>query len=202
MKKLEASYYQNPDVEFLARNLLGKILFTQKDGEITAGIIVETEAYLGIEDQASHAFGGRRTTRTEPMYRQGGIAYVYLCYGIHHLFNIVVSGEDEPSCVLVRAVEPFAGQETIEARRQMPVSKITITSGPASTAKALGIDLAFNLKDLTGDEIWIEDAGVRYRPDEIAAVTRIGVAYAREDAVLPLRFYIKNNRYVSKPQRT
>ena len=201
MKKLEASYYQNPDVEFLARDLLGKILFTQKDGEVTAGIIVETEAYFGISDQASHAFGGRRTPRTEPMYRQGGIAYVYLCYGIHYLFNIVASGEDEPSCVLVRAVEPFGGQEIIESRRHMPISKITITSGPASVAKALGIDLSFNRKDLTGDEIWIEDAGIIYRPDEIAAVQRVGVAYAREHALLPLRFYLKNSRYVSKPQR-
>lgn len=201
MKKLEASYYQNPDVEFLARDLLGKILFTQKDGEITAGIIVETEAYFGIADQASHAFGGRRTPRTEPLYRQGGIAYVYFCYGIHYLFNVVVSGEDEPSCVLIRAVEPFAGHEIIEARRQMPVSKITITSGPASAAKALGIDLSFNRKDLTGDEIWIEDAGKSYRPDEIAAVPRIGIDYAREHAFLPLRFYLKNSRYVSKPQK-
>ncbi len=201
MKKLEASYYQNPDVEFLARDFLGKILFTQKDGEITAGIIVETEAYFGIADQASHAFGGRRTLRTEPMYGQGGIAYVYLCYGIHYLFNIVTSGKDEPSCVLVRAVKPFAGHEIIESRRHMPVSKITITSGPASLAKALGIDLSFNRKDLTGDEIWIEDAGISYSPEDIAAVPRIGVAYAGGHALLPLRFYLKNNRYVSKPQR-
>jgi DNA-3-methyladenine glycosylase len=201
MKKLEAAYYQNPDVIFLAKDLLGKILFTQKDGCITAGIIVETEAYFGITDKASHAVGNRRTARTIPMYHEGGLAYVYLCYGIHHLFNIVTSDEDDPSSVLIRAVEPFAGLEIIESRRRMPASKSTVTSGPASTAKALGIDLTFNTKEMTGDEIWVEDAGIHYAPDEIAAVPRIGVPYAREHALLPLRFYVKNNKYVSKPLR-
>ncbi|MCJ8154643.1 DNA-3-methyladenine glycosylase [Chryseobacterium sp. SSA4.19] len=199
MKKLEADYYQNPDVVFLAQDLLGKILFTQKDGQVTAGIIVETEAYFGVTDQASHAFGGRRTARTQPMYEEGGCAYVYLCYGIHHLFNIVTSGKDDPSSILVRAVEPFEGLDIIESRRLMPVSKSTVTSGPASTAKALGIDLTFNGKDMTGDEIWLEDTGISYTPDEITAVPRIGVSYAREHALLPLRFYVKNNKYVSKP---
>lgn len=201
MKKLERPYYLNPDVEFLAKDLLGKILYTEKDGLVTAGMIVETEAYFGIDDQASHAYGGRRTARTEPMYGEGGHAYVYLCYGIHHLLNVVTSGKDDPKCVLIRAVEPFAGEEIMEFRRQMPVGRTAISSGPASAAKALGIDLSFNRKDVTGDEIWIEDAGIRYTPDEIAEVPRIGIAYAREHALLPLRFYIKGNRYVSKPQR-
>lgn len=201
MKKLERPYYLNPDVEFLAKDLLGKILYTGKDGLVTAGRIVETEAYFGTGDKASHAYGGRRTARTEPMYGEGGHAYVYLCYGIHHLLNVVTSGEDDPKCVLIRAVEPFAGKETMELRRQMPADKTAISSGPASAAKALGIDLSFNRKDITGDEIWIEDAGIRCTPDEIAEVPRIGIAYAGDHAFLPLRFYLKGNRYVSKPQR-
>lgn len=198
--KLPLSYYLNQDVIFLAKDLLGKVLFTEIKGVLTAGVIVETEAYSGVIDKASHAYGGRRTGRTETLYTQGGVSYVYLCYGIHHLFNIVSSVEGEPHAVLVRAVEPLTGVETMELRRNMPASKTTISSGPGSAAKALGIDRSFNKKDLTGNEIWIEDHGIKYSPDEIVSGPRIGVAYAREDALLPWRFYVKGNRYVSKPR--
>ncbi len=199
--KLPFSYYQNQDVLFLAKDLLGKVLFTKVNGEVTAGIIVETEAYFGVLDKASHAFGGRRTNRTEPMYNEGGIAYVYLCYGIHHLFNIVSSVKDEPHAVLVRAIEPLTGKEIMEARRKMPSSKAAISSGPGSVAKALGIDHAFNRKELTGEEIWIEDHGIRYNAEEIAATPRVGVAYAGEDTFLPWRFFVRGNKYVSKPNK-
>lgn len=199
--KLPFSYYQNQDVVFLAKDLLGKVLFTEIEGNITAGIIVETEAYFGIMDKASHAYGGRRTDRTEILYHDGGISYVYLCYGIHHLFNIVSSVKDEPHAVLVRAVEPLIGKELMELRRNMPASKPAISSGPGSAAKALGIDRSFNTKDLTGEEIWIEDHNIRYKPDEITAGPRIGVAYAQEDAFLPWRFFVKGNAYVSKPNK-
>lgn len=199
--KLQFSYYLNQDVIFLAKDLLGKVLFTQIDGKITAGIITETEAYFGIQDKASHAYGGRRTGRTEPLYSHGGISYVYLCYGIHHLFNIVSSVKDEPHAVLIRAVEPLVGVGIMESRRNMPAAKAAISSGPGSAAKALGIDRSFNNKDLTGDEIWIEDHGIRYTPDEIAATPRVGVAYAQEDAFLPWRFFVKGNKYVSKPNK-
>ncbi|MCP2025299.1 DNA-3-methyladenine glycosylase [Flavobacterium sp. HSC-32F16] len=200
--KLPFAYYLNQDVVFLAKDLLGKVLYTQIDGKITAGIIVETEAYFGIQDKASHAYGGRRTNRTEIMYSSGGISYVYLCYGIHHLFNIVSSVEGEPHAVLIRAIEPLTGKEIMEERRNMSFSKAAISSGPGSTAKALGIDGSFNKKDLGGDEIWIEDHGIRYTEEEIAAVPRVGVAYAQEDALLPWRFFIKGNKYVSKPNKT
>ncbi|MDR6370056.1 DNA-3-methyladenine glycosylase [Chryseobacterium bernardetii] len=199
--KLPLSYYSNQDVLFLARDLLGKVLFTEINGEKTAGIIVETEAYFGINDKASHAYGGRRTDRTETLYSHGGISYVYLCYGIHHLFNIVTSVEDEPHAVLVRAVEPLIGKEIMEQRRNMPVSKPAISAGPGSAAKALGIDRSFNKKDLNGHEIWLEDHGISYAPDEIIAGPRIGVAYAQEDALLPWRFFVKGNKYVSKPNK-
>ncbi|CAH0262299.1 DNA-3-methyladenine glycosylase [Chryseobacterium sp. WG14] len=199
--KLPLSYYSNQDVLFLAQNLLGKVLFTAIGDDITAGIIVETEAYFGVQDKASHAYGGRRTNRTEPLYSHGGISYVYLCYGIHHLFNVVTSVEDDPHAVLIRAVEPLIGKEIMEYRRNMPFSKAAISSGPGSAAKALGINQSFNKKDLTGDEIWIEDHGILYKPDEIIAGPRIGVAYAQEDALLPWRFFVKNNKYVSKPNK-
>lgn len=199
--KLPHSYYSNQDVLFLAQDLLGKILFTEIDGERTAGIIVETEAYFGVQDKASHAYGGRRTDRTETLYSHGGISYVYLCYGIHHLFNVVTSVEDDPHAVLIRAVEPLIGKELMESRRNMPASKAAISSGPGSAAKALGIDRSFNKKDLTGHEIWIEDHGITYSPDDIMTGPRIGVAYAQEDALLPWRFFVKNNKYVSKPNK-
>lgn len=198
--KLSLSYYLNQDVLFLAKDLLGKVLFTEVNGDITAGIIVETEAYFGVVDKASHAYGGRRTERTETLYSQGGISYVYLCYGIHHLFNVVTSIEGEPHAVLIRAVEPLAGKEIMELRRNISADKPAVSSGPGSAAKALGINRSFNKKDLTKNEIWIEDHGIRYAPDEIVAGPRIGVAYAQEDALLPWRFYVKGNPYVSKPR--
>lgn len=199
--KLPFSYYLNQDVLFLAKDLLGKVLFTQIEGKITAGIIVETEAYFGVQDKASHAYGGRRTDRTETLYSEGGISYVYLCYGIHNLFNVVSSVDGEPHAILIRAVEPLIGKDIMEIRRNMPATKGAISAGPGSAAKALGIDRTFNQKDLTGEEIWIEDHGIKYPPDEVAATPRVGVAYAQEDALLPWRFFIKNNKYVSKPNK-
>lgn len=199
--KLPISYYLNQDVIFLAKDLLGKVLFTQIEGQITAGIIVETEAYFGEIDKASHAYGGRRTNRTEIMYSEGGVSYVYLCYGIHHLFNVVTSVKGQPHAVLIRAIEPMIGTEIMELRRNMPISKSTISSGPGSAAKALGIDNSFNQKDLEGEEIWLEDHGIRYAEDQIVASPRVGVAYAQEDAFLPWRFFVKGNKYVSKPNK-
>ena len=199
--KLTPEYYQNEDVIALAKDLLGKVLYTHIDGQISAGIIVETEAYYGIKDKASHAYGGRRTNRTETMYSAGGVAYVYLCYGMHHLFNVVSSVKDDPHAVLIRAVEPLIGKELMEERRGMPVSRPAVSSGPGSAAKALGIDRTFNQKDLSGNEIWIEDHQVRYMDEEIVACPRVGIAYAQEHALLPWRFFVKGNPYVSKPNK-
>lgn len=199
--KLKPEYYLNNDVVAVAKDLLGKVLYTQVNGEITSGIIVETEAYFGIKDKASHAYGGRRTNRTEVMFAEGGKAYVYLCYGIHYLFNVITSIKDDPHAVLIRAIEPSTGKEIIEERRNMPFTKAAISSGPGSTAKALGIDLSFNSKDLNGAEIWIEDHHITYADEEIAAVPRVGIAYAKEHALLPWRFFVKGNKYVSKPNK-
>ena len=200
--KLDSSYYRNEDALALAKDLLGKVLYTSIDGVITAGIIVETEAYLGVRDKASHAYGGRRTNRTETMYSDGGVAYVYLCYGMHNLFNVVSSVKDDPHAVLIRAIQPLVGIDEIELRRNMPYSKAAISSGPGSAAKALGIDRSFNAKPLTGEAIWIEDQGIHYAADEIAATPRVGIAYAQEHALLPWRFFVKGNKYVSKPNKT
>jgi DNA-3-methyladenine glycosylase len=198
MSRLHQTYYTNLDVLFLAEDLLGKVLYTQKNGLLTAGIIVETEAYFGVEDKASHAFNGRRTTRTEVMYHEGGLAYVYLCYGIHHLLNIVTSVEDDPQCVLIRSIEPLFGIEEMALRRPMSPEKPAFSCGPGSAAKALGIDFSFNGTSLTGDRIWIEDHGLKYNASQIGKDSRIGIAYAQEHATLPLRFFVKNNRYSKK----
>ncbi len=199
--KLDSIYYSNRDVLFLARDLLGKVLVTQINGVITSGIITETEAYGGVGDKASHAYGGRRTQRTSVMYAPGGVSYVYLCYGIHYLFNVVSSVRDEPHAVLVRAVEPLAGKQFIAQRRNRGTDNASVSTGPGSVTKALGIDLGFNGKDLTGNQVWIEDQGFRYKDADIAAVPRIGVAYAAEHALLPWRFFVKGNKYVSKPNK-
>ena len=199
MRKLPLSFYHQEDVNQLARQLLGKRLYTWIDGELTGGIIVETEAYNGITDKASHAYGGRFTDRTKVMYESGGLSYVYLCYGIHHLFNVVTGVEGIPQAVLIRGLEPIEGLDVMLRRRNMPALKTNLTAGPGALAKALGIDRALNAKDLMGDEIWIADAGLSYTLQEIVASARIGVDYAGDHALLPWRYYVKGNRFVSKP---
>jgi DNA-3-methyladenine glycosylase len=199
MPKLPYSFYQKEDVVQLATELLGKQLFTLVDGKLTGGTIVETEAYNGVNDKASHAYGNRYTPRTAPMYQAGGISYVYLCYGIHHLFNVVTAVENTPNAVLIRAIEPTKGISTMLMRRNMKSAAPRITAGPGSVAKALAIDKNLNAKDLLGDEIWIEDNSIYFNSDQIVAAPRIGVAYAQDHALLPWRFYVKGNPYVSKP---
>lgn len=199
MPKLPFSFYQEADVNTLAIKLLGKQLFTFVDGQLTGGTIVETEAYKGVEDKASHAYGGRFTDRTKVMYEPGGLSYVYLCYGIHHLFNVVTAPLGTPHAVLIRGVEPVAGLEVMLSRRNMTVLQPRLTAGPGALAKALGIDRRLNAKDLGGEEIWIEDNGLAIKSDHVTAVPRVGVDYAGDHALLPWRYYTKGNRYVSKP---
>lgn len=199
--KLPESYYHNPDVVTLSRDLIGKYLFTCIDGELTGGYIVETEAYAGVTDKASHAFGGRMTPRTQTMYLQGGVSYVYLCYGIHEMFNIVTSVAGQPHAILIRAIQPTDGLDVIMARRNMENLKPTITKGPGSVAKALGISRKINAVSLQSDIIWVEDKGLHFTDDEIVAGPRIGVDYAGDDALLPYRFYVRGNIFVSKPNK-
>ncbi len=200
--KLPLSFYTHGNVLAITRQLLGKYLMTRIDGITTGGYIVEAEAYNGVVDKASHAHGGRLTPRTQTMYQQGGIAYVYLCYGIHEMFNVVTSNEGEPHAILIRAVVPTDGIDVIELRRNMPIAKPAITMGPGSVAKALGISRKVNGFGLQGDVIWIEDRGLTFADDEIVAAPRVGVDYAAEDALLPYRLYVKGNRYVSRPLKS
>src|SRR5476651_2049751 len=137
--KLPLSFYTHNDVLAITRNLLGKYLMTRIDGVVTGGYIVEAEAYNGVVDKASHAYGNRLTPRTKTMFMQGGVAYVYLCYGIHEMFNIVTSVEGQPHAILIRAINPTDGLDVMMFRRNMLAAKPTITSGPGSVAKALGI---------------------------------------------------------------
>lgn len=199
MSKLPFSFYQDQDVNALAVALLGKCLFTLIDGELTGGIIVETEAYKGVEDKASHAYGGRFTDRTKIMYEAGGTSYVYLCYGIHHLFNVVTATQGTPHAVLIRGLEPVEGLDIMLRRRNMAVLKPNLTAGPGALAKAMGIDRNLNAKDLLGEEIWIEESSLLLPDAEIVAVPRVGVDYAGDHALLPWRYYVKGNKFVSKP---
>ncbi|MBS1526410.1 MAG: DNA-3-methyladenine glycosylase [Bacteroidetes bacterium] len=199
--KLPQSFYLSSDVINVSKALLGKYLFTSIDGLISGGYIVETEAYNGIIDRASHAYGNRRTNRTAIMFREGGIAYVYLCYGIHEMLNVVVSPEDEPRAILIRAIDPTDGLNIMMERRNMDTIKPNITAGPGSVAKALGIDRRLNGVSLQSNDLWIEDRGLSFDDEQIAAVPRIGVAYAGQDALLPYRFYVKGNKFVSKPNK-
>ena len=198
MPKLPLSFYQKEDVVVVAKQLLGKLLFTNINGKLTGGIITETEAYDGVVDKACHAYGGRNTNRTATMFLNGGITYVYLCYGIHHLLNVVSGKEGNPQAVLIRAIEPTVGVEIMLQRRKMEKLAPRITAGPGALSQALGIDKNLNAKDFLSNEIWIEDAKA-YEDEKIVATTRIGVAYAQEHALWPFRFYIKGNKYVSKP---
>lgn len=192
MKKLETAFYTRADVVAVARDLLGKVLCTRISGRLTKAIIIETEAYAGVDDRASHAYGGRRTKRTEPMYHPGGVAYIYLCYGIHHLFNVVTSGEDDPQAVLVRAGSPLAGVDKMLERRSRTEADSTLMAGPGSLARALGIHTDFSGTSLSGDMIWIENHGNDEPGSIIEAGPRIGVDYAGDDAARPYRFLLSS----------
>jgi DNA-3-methyladenine glycosylase len=197
MKKLPASFYHRTNVVTIAKELLGKLLVTTFNGELTAGRIVETEAYNGVVDKASHSYAGRRTNRTETMYAPGGIAYVYLCYGIHHLFNVVTNVQDTPHAILIRAIEPVKGIDIMLQRMKKQTADYTIGRGPGNVSKALGISVRHTRLSLLGNEIYIADDGVIIKPSQIGTGPRIGVDYAAEDALLPYRFYVKTNPYVS-----
>jgi len=201
MAKLERSFYLR-DTVTVARDLLGKALVHEVDGKRVSGIIVETEAYLGITDRAAHTYGGRRTARNEAMYGLGGHAYVYFIYGMYYCINAVAGQEGVPEAVLLRALEPAEGMEFMaEARYKTAYSRLSanqrknLTNGPGKLCMALSIDRSMNGEDLCGSRLYIEDSG--YAP-EICTSRRIGIDYAGEDRDLPLRFYVKDKMFVSK----
>jgi DNA-3-methyladenine glycosylase len=196
-KKLDMSFYDRKDVVQIARDLLGKILVTQIGGVRSSGRIVETEAYAGMEDRACHAFGGRRTARSEHLYGVPGTVYVYICYGMHHLFNVITNKKNIPHAVLIRALEPLEGVKHMLMRTGKPLADYTLTKGPGNLARAMGISKLHSGADLFAEEIFIEDDGLRYKKDQIGVTKRIVVESAREDAELPYRFIVKGNPYVS-----
>jgi DNA-3-methyladenine glycosylase len=186
--KLPRTFYLHNDVVDVSRSLLGKVLCTRINGQTTKAIITETEAYAGVADKASHAYGNRRTKRTEPMFAEGGIAYVYLCYGIHHLFNVVSNVTGTPHAALVRGGVPAQGTDIILERRGKSEVDKTLLSGPGSFAKGLGIKTDQTGTSLLGRSIWIEDAGIVVDNAAVTVGPRVGVDYAAEDAARPYRF--------------
>jgi len=197
MKKIPIEFYKRDDVVQVAKELLGKILVTKFNGIETSGRIVEVEAYNGEIDKASHAYGGRRTNRTEVMYAHGGVCYVYLCYGIHHLFNVVSNDKDIPHAILIRALEPLKGIEKMLQRTGKENADYSLTKGPGNVSKALGIQTKHTGISLLSKELYIADDGTVYTEKKIGISPRIGVDYAGKDALLKYRFYIKGNLFVS-----
>jgi len=189
LSRLNKSFYVRADVVSIARELLGKTLHTCIDGVETSGIISETEAYHE-QEKACHAYNGKRTKRTELLFREGGAAYIYLCYGIHHLFNVVTGPPEVAQAVLIRAVLPHAGLNIMLSRRKVQSAKANLSSGPGTLSQALGITTSLNGADLTGKEIWVEDHQLEIHEKQIITGPRIGVDYAGEDALLPWRFYL------------
>lgn len=194
--KLPSSFYLREDVFQISKELLGKVLVTDIDGKITAGLITETEAYHAPEDKASHAYNNKRTPRTEIFYLTGGIGYVYLCYGIHHLFNVVTNASAIPHAILIRSVEPLEGVEYMMQRRKKTKIDKTLTAGPGALSQALGINKMHNRISLTGNTVWIEDRGISV--ESIVATARVGIDYAEEYKDKPWRYYIQGNKWVSK----
>lgn len=193
---LDTSFYQRSNVVSIARELVGKCLFTRKQGKTTGGIIVETEAY-SCQERGCHAYQGRMTPRNAVMFRDGGRAYVYLCYGIHNLFNVVTNREGEADAVLIRALEPVEGI-SLMMKRMNAKKEMRITSGPGKLTRAMAIDRELNGDLLWSKHLWIEDTGNRIRPGDIEAGPRIGIDYAGEDALLPWRFTVKGSTWISK----
>ena len=195
--KLSREFYTDSDVAAVARRLIGRrLVVPARGGRRVSGIIVETEAYRGPEDRASHAFGGRRTRRTETMYARGGTAYVYFVYGMYYQFNVVSNVAGVPHAILVRALEPVEGVELMRERRHSHPDK-NLTNGPGKLCLAMGIDRDLDKADLLGRRVWLEEFQT-VKPSQIARGPRIGIDYAEEWIDKPWRFWIRNNSYVSR----
>ena len=196
-KKLPREFYTRGNVLTVARNLLGKLLVVPApNGQRVSGMIVETEAYRGPLDRASHAYGGRRTKRTETMYGLGGTVYIFFVYGMYNQFNVVTNVENVPHAVLVRALQPIEGIELMRQRRHGQPDR-NLTNGPGKLCIALGIDRRLDRADLLGDHVWLED-GEHIPSRKIASGPRIGIDYAEEWVEKPWRFWVRDNQYVSR----
>lgn len=198
MKKLGVAFYARKDVVEIARELVGKVLVTDVDGHRVSGRIVETEAYVGLTDKASHSYAGKRTSRNEHMYAGAGTTYVYICYGMHQMLNIVTNDKDIPDAILIRALEPIDGIDVMLQRTGKPQLDNTLTRGPGNVAKALGVSKKHSGLLLSEEEISIyEDKGSSLSADAIGESKRIGIDSAGADSELPYRFYVRGNKFVS-----
>jgi len=197
MKKIPLSFYTRKDVVEIAKELIGKIIVTNFNGSITSGRIVETEAYVAITDKASHSFGGKRTARNEHMYDAAGTAYVYICYGMHQMMNIITNDKNIPDAVLIRSVEPLEGIDIMLKRTGKKILDKTLTRGPGNVGKALGIFKHHSGNHLLGNQIYLMNDNAKINETKIGTSVRIGVESAGPDSLLPYRFYLKGNKYVS-----
>ena len=201
MELLPQDYYLSEDVLFLARDLLGKVIVSSAGGQRTSAIIVETEAYKAPEDKASHAVGNKRTGRTEIMFQSGGVSYVYLCYGIHHLCNVVTGPEGVAHAVLIRAVAPIEGVEIMKQRRGIKGSQQALTNGPGKWTMAMGITTTYNGACYSDPNSLIQIFDAPSVPrNKVVTGPRVGVGYAGECALWPWRFRVLDNLWTSKPE--
>jgi DNA-3-methyladenine glycosylase len=199
--KLPLTFYQREDTLEIARGLLGKLLVVPTErGKRVSGMIVETEAYMGIIDKAAHSYGGRRTARNEVTYLAGGHVYVFFVYGMYYQLNLVTGDVDTPHVVLIRALEPVEGIDVMRKRRG-EMKDTNLTSGPGKLCIALGIDRGFNGEDLLGGRIWVEDHKSLGK-GEISSGPRVGIDYAEEFIEMPWRFWVTGNKYVSKTPKS
>lgn len=201
MKKLSREFY-NRDSIIVAKELLGKVLVHEIEGQKISARIVETEAYMGVVDKAAHSYNGKRTPRVEVMYGDPGYSYVFMIYGLHCCFNVVVNEKEIPQAILVRAVEPIHGMEWMAQKRfgktyeQLTKSQgKSLTNGPGKLCGALSIDRNLNGLDLCDDVVYIEEG--ESEVFNIVTTKRIGIDYAGEAKDFPWRFYIEGNEYVS-----
>lgn len=198
---LPRSYFLKTDVVALAADMIGKFIFTNINGMVTGGMIVETEAYRGPDDRGSHAYNDKRTPRNEMMYSEGGVVYMYICYGIHDMLNIVTGHEGSSHAVLIRAIEPLTGIDVMRERRGVFDNDRRLCQGPGALGSALGLNKTHNGARLDGPTIWMEDRQIRYADNEIGAGPRIGMNFEGIYRLIPWRFYVKGNRFVSRNNR-
>lgn len=194
MDKLPKEFFQRDGLT-LSKKLLGKRLVKKTNHVKVSGKIVETEAYIGPEDKASHAYDNLRSERTEVQYKKGGYAYVYMIYGMYYCFNVVVADKEKPEVVLIRALEPIDGIELMEENKSK--NEVNLCDGPGKLCDALKITKNDNGKDLTNDEIYITECE-NLKKNEIKSTKRINIDYAEKAINYPWRFIIKNNKYISK----
>ncbi len=200
MKQIPKSFYTSDDVVFIAKELLGKVLISKIDNKIIQTRIVETEAYRGPDDKASHTYNNRKNNKNQVMYEEGGNAYVYISYGMHHMLNIVTSSEGSGHAVLIRAVEPIIGVDIIKLNRGVDKDNFILTGGPGKVCQALKITKEMNMQKFYKKDALLQiwDDGIL--PEEIVNTPRVGMSQHTDFAAnWPWRFYIKGNKYVSRP---